>query len=103
MKTEILERIFLDAGCAFPIRQASRSRSMGETVKSSVVLEVIETLKRDELGVKKKVKTARQKCWNFLRGNPSSVNKAALEKLRILFEFFQHKFLLSSPILFVCV
>lgn len=88
MKTETLERIFLDAGCAFPIRQASRSRSMGETVKSTVVLEVIETLKRDELGVKKKVKTARQKCWNFLRGNPSSVNKAALEKLRILFVFF---------------
>lgn len=73
-----------------------------EKLKSSVVLEVIETLKRDELGVKKKVKTARQKCWNFLRGNPSSVNKATLEKLRILFEFFQHKFLLS-PILFVCV
>lgn len=100
MKVEISERIVLDAGCAFPIRQASRSRSRGET-ESSVVSEFIETLKRDELGVEKNVKTARQNMLEFCLGETlRQYIKLHLENF--FFKFFQHEFF-TSPILFVCV
>lgn len=60
-KTEISKRILLDAGCAYPVRHANRSRSRGEIVKSSVVSDVIATLTRNDLGAEKKVNISKTK------------------------------------------
>lgn len=101
MKTEISKRILLDAGCAYPIRQASRTRLRGETVKSSVVSDVMETLTRNGLGAEKKVKVSKTKPLSiFFKEIPSSVNKSALEELGISFEFYQHQFYLPVSVAF---
>lgn len=101
MKTEISKRILLDAGCAYPIRQASRTRLREETVKSSVVSNVIDSLTRNGLGAEKKVKISKTKPASiFFKEIPSSVNKAALEKLGISFEFYQHQFYLPVSMAF---
>lgn len=101
MKTEISKRILLDAGCAYPIRQASRTRLRGETVKSSVVSDVMETLTRNGLGAEKKVKVSKTKPLSiFFKEIPSSVNKSALEGLGISFEFYQHQFYLPVSVAF---
>lgn len=101
MKTEISKRILLDAGCAYPIRMASRTRLRGKTVKSSVVSDVIETLIRNGLGAEKKVKVSKTKPLSiFFKEIPSSVNKSALEELGISFEFYQHQFYLPVSVAF---
>lgn len=99
IKTEILKQKLLDSECAKPIRQASRTRSSGEIVKSLVVSGVIEFLIWNWLGAEKKVEISKTKPTGiFFKENPFSVNNIyCIEKTG------NSLLILSAPVLFVCV
>lgn len=89
MKIEILKRIFFDVGCVYFICLVSRIRLRGIIVKSLVVLDVIEILIRNGLGVEKKVKVSKIKFFSiFFKEIFFLVNKFVLEELGIFFEFY---------------
>lgn len=95
MKIEILKRIFFDVGCVYFICQVSRIRLREEIVKSLVVLDVMEILIRNNLGVEKKVKVSKIKFFSiFFKEIFFLVNKFVLEELGIFFEFYQYQFYL---------